>query len=198
MPDLHFICVTCGEEFVWTTGEQQYFRERGLQPPKNCPTCRRARREGTPPQARPRPTAPSPPRQAVAPPHRHAQHPQRRRPAPQRTFGILAVALAAVATGALALGAGLPPALAWVLAISAVTFLVYGYDKAVAGAGPTRVPKIVLLGLALIGGTLGAMLGMLVFRHKVGPNTADFRVGLAIVVAIQAVAAIAWVWITQG
>jgi uncharacterized membrane protein YsdA (DUF1294 family) len=80
----------------------------------------------------------------------------------------------------------------------AVTFLTFGYDKTVAGAGPTRVPEVVLLGLALIGGTLGAMLGMLVFRHKVGARTGDFRGALAVVVAVQVIAAIAWIWVTQG
>lgn len=196
MPDQQFRCATCGEPFVWTAGEQRYYRERGLQPPRNCPACRRARREGRPPAAHP--TAPAP-RQPAPQPLRHAQHlAPRRRPSPQRTFGAVGVILAAMATGALTLAAGLPPAMAWVLGISVVTFLAFGYDKAVAGAGPTRVPEVVLLGLALIGGTLGAMLGMLLFNHKVGRKTTDFRIGLAVVAALQLVAAATWVWFTQS
>lgn len=78
-----------------------------------------------------------------------------------------------------------------------MTFLTYGYDKAVAGAGPTRVPEIVLLGLALIGGTFGALLGMLVFHHKTGKNTAPFRVGIALVIAAQVATAVVWTVVSQ-
>lgn len=141
------------------------------------------------------PTSTRPP---TRPPRRPAHHAVRRRPSsPQRGFGIATLAIAAVAAGALALGAGLPLPLAWVLGVSLVTFLTYGYDKMVAGAGPTRVPEVVLLGLALIGGTPGAMLGMLVFRHKTGSKTGDFRAALIVVIALQVIAAFAWIWITQ-
>ena len=55
---------------------------------------------------------------------------------------------------------------AWLLAFSAVAFLAYGYDKLIAGTERTRVPEKVLLLLALLGGTPGALVGMQVFRHK--------------------------------
>ena len=38
------VCVDCGEQFVWTAGEQLYFSERGLAPVKQCPRCREFRR----------------------------------------------------------------------------------------------------------------------------------------------------------
>ena len=32
-------CVDCKREFTWSYGEQRYFRERNLQPPKHCKDC---------------------------------------------------------------------------------------------------------------------------------------------------------------
>lgn len=38
-------CRDCGGEFVWTAGEQAFFREKGLQNiPVRCPECRAARK----------------------------------------------------------------------------------------------------------------------------------------------------------
>lgn len=54
----------------------------------------------------------------------------------------------------------------WLIAASAVTFGFYGYDKISAKAGAGRVPEILLHLLALGGGFAGALLGMLLFRHK--------------------------------
>lgn len=73
---------------------------------------------------------------------------------------------------------------AWVLGITAVTFLVYGYDKAIADSGRTRVPEMALLILVLVGGTLGALAGMFVFKHKTRKRS--FQVKLVGVLVIQA------------
>lgn len=54
----------------------------------------------------------------------------------------------------------------WLIAISLITFLTYGYDKFTSIRKWTRVPERVLLGLAFTGGTPGAMLGMRLFHHK--------------------------------
>jgi uncharacterized membrane protein YsdA (DUF1294 family) len=54
----------------------------------------------------------------------------------------------------------------WLLAVNVVAFCYYGYDKARARGSRSRVPEIVLHGLALAGGTLGAYAGMHLFRHK--------------------------------
>ena len=47
-----------------------------------------------------------------------------------------------------------------------VVFCVYGYDKRCAIKDKWRVPEKVLIGLAFFGGSVGAYLGMSVFRHK--------------------------------
>ncbi len=54
----------------------------------------------------------------------------------------------------------------WLIAAGGVTFLFYGFDKVSAKAGTGRVPELLLHLLALAGGFAGAILGMLVFRHK--------------------------------
>jgi uncharacterized membrane protein YsdA (DUF1294 family) len=54
----------------------------------------------------------------------------------------------------------------WLLAASVVAFVYYGIDKGLAKANTSRVPEAVLHVLALMGGFAGALLGMLVFRHK--------------------------------
>ncbi len=47
-----------------------------------------------------------------------------------------------------------------------MTFTVYGVDKAKARRGAWRIPEKTLFLLPLLGGSVGALLGMLVFRHK--------------------------------
>lgn len=47
-----------------------------------------------------------------------------------------------------------------------IVFCVYGYDKRCAIKDKWRVPEKVLIGLAFLGGSVGAYLGMTVFRHK--------------------------------
>ena len=44
MPDRVIVC-KCGQDFIWTEGEQQFFDERGFPPPVWCKTCRQKRKE---------------------------------------------------------------------------------------------------------------------------------------------------------
>ena len=56
--------------------------------------------------------------------------------------------------------------LLYLIAINLITFCVYGLDKAKARKDKWRVPEARLLVLAAVGGSLGALLGMLIFHHK--------------------------------
>ena len=38
------MCVECKKEFLFESGEQQFYKMRGLTPPKRCPNCRSKRR----------------------------------------------------------------------------------------------------------------------------------------------------------
>ncbi|MDH7488461.1 MAG: zinc-ribbon domain containing protein [Anaerolineae bacterium] len=43
--DKTLICRDCGKEFVFSAGEQEFFREKGFtHDPTRCPECRAARR----------------------------------------------------------------------------------------------------------------------------------------------------------
>ena len=45
MEDKKIICKDCGKEFVFTVGEQEFFKEKGFEnDPVRCPDCRRARK----------------------------------------------------------------------------------------------------------------------------------------------------------
>jgi uncharacterized membrane protein YsdA (DUF1294 family) len=56
--------------------------------------------------------------------------------------------------------------LGWFGLTSLLAFLLFGCDKFQAGRSGRRVPERHLVLLGAIGGWLGGLLGMLVFRHK--------------------------------
>ena len=69
------------------------------------------------------------------------------------------------------------------LALNIITFLIYGLDKFKAQHARWRVPESVLLGLAVIGGSIGAWLGMMVWRHKTQHKI--FKYGVPLILIIQ-------------
>ena len=58
------------------------------------------------------------------------------------------------------------PLLYYLIAINAITFITYGIDKWKARKNKWRIPESTLLLLAVFGGSIGAFLGMRVWRHK--------------------------------
>jgi len=38
-------CKICGKDFEWSEGEQQFYADRNLDPPKRCPSCRVKKRK---------------------------------------------------------------------------------------------------------------------------------------------------------
>ena len=46
MEDITLTCKDCGSEFVFTTGEQEFYAEKGFtNQPVRCPECRKARKQ---------------------------------------------------------------------------------------------------------------------------------------------------------
>jgi DNA replicative helicase MCM subunit Mcm2 (Cdc46/Mcm family) len=40
MEDKTLTCQDCGEEFIFTAGEQEFFEEKGFDEPRRCKECR--------------------------------------------------------------------------------------------------------------------------------------------------------------
>lgn len=92
-----------------------------------------------------------------------------RRRSPKQTFGVVTVVLVFIVGFAAYTYASqyqLPRYLVWLVTLSVVTFIWYGFDKGQSKRGGLRVPEIVLQLLAVAGGFPGGWLGMIVFRHK--------------------------------
>ncbi len=87
---------------------------------------------------------------------------------PTLRFGLLAIVLLLLIGSALLFSARgkIAPIFVWLIAVSVVTFLAYGYDKTQAKRGGVRVPEIILHSLALLGGFPGGWMGRALFRHK--------------------------------
>ena len=77
----------------------------------------------------------------------------------------------------------------WLLLMSVVLFVVMGSDKGRAKAGARRVPEKTLFLLAAIGGAIGGVLGMRVFRHKT--KHWYFRLGFPALLVLQLVVVLA-------
>lgn len=60
--------------------------------------------------------------------------------------------------------------------INLISFLIYGLDKIKAKKNSRRISETSLLGLGLIGGSLGGLMAMVVFKHKLYKN--KFSLGL--------------------
>ena len=84
---------------------------------------------------------------------------------PKKTFFWIAVVMAAAAS-ALLWWLGLPILYAYLIGINVVTILLYGYDKRQAIVGGGRVPEVILHLVALVGGSGGALVAQILFRHK--------------------------------
>lgn len=72
--------------------------------------------------------------------------------------------------------------------INAAGFLIMLIDKQKARKNLWRIPERVLIGIATVGGSLGIMAGMRIFRHKTRHE--KFTVGVPVILALQILFAI--------
>jgi len=80
----------------------------------------------------------------------------------------------------------------YLLTINAIAFAAYGIDKWKARHGKWRISEMTLILLAFIGGALGALLGMKVFRHKTQHWRFKIFVPLALLLWIAGLGYIVW------
>ena len=71
----------------------------------------------------------------------------------------------------------------YLLAINAVAFIVYGIDKYKAKKAKWRISEATLLLLAVVGGSIGAWMGMKVWHHKTMHE--KFKYGIPAILMIQ-------------
>ncbi|MEW4566710.1 cold shock and DUF1294 domain-containing protein [Tautonia sp. JC769] len=84
--------------------------------------------------------------------------------------------------------AGVPWPVGWLVLVNGATLVVWAWDKHRAVRHGRRVPEIFLLGLAAIGGTVGAWIGVGWLRHK--RRKSSFVLTLAAITALQGVGAL--------
>ena len=71
----------------------------------------------------------------------------------------------------------------YLLAINAVAFTMYGIDKYKAKKAKWRISEATLLLLAVVGGSIGAWMGMKVWHHKTMHE--KFKYGIPAILLIQ-------------
>ena len=74
-------------------------------------------------------------------------------------------------------------ALIYLAVINVVTFFIYGINKWKAKKSKWRIREAALLGLAVLGGSIGGWLGMKVWHHKTLHK--KFRYGVPAIIIVQ-------------
>lgn len=72
---------------------------------------------------------------------------------------------------------------AYMIFVNVFAFFLCLADKVKAFKGAWRIPEKTLLGISIIGGSVGMLLGMLLFRHKT--KHASFMIGVPFIIAVQ-------------
>jgi len=80
---------------------------------------------------------------------------------------------------------------AWLVAVNLASFCTFAYDKLMAKVNVERVPESVLLLLCATGGTVGALVGMLVVHHKTAKPS--FRTQILRILTMQVIVVLVFV-----
>ena len=188
-------CAECKRPFTWSYNEQRHYREQGWVAPKRCYECRRARktqRLGSPVTTMPRQTAGN----GMKPVGKKRPFPQPASPVlswwknPFSRYRLLFIMPAIIATLIAVVVYHFDFMASWIISISFLTTLAYGYDKFLSHLQSTwqRVPERVLNDCTLIGGTVGAIFGAAIFRHKTQKTTFQLQFALRVVIQIIVIA----------
>ena len=78
--------------------------------------------------------------------------------------------------------------LGYLLAVNITSFLLYGIDKYKAKKGRWRISEATLLLMAVIGGSIGAWVGMRIWHHKTMHK--KFEYGIPIIIILQVALAV--------
>jgi uncharacterized membrane protein YsdA (DUF1294 family) len=69
--------------------------------------------------------------------------------------------------------------------INVITLIAFGIDKALAIGHLSRISEATLIVLAMMGGSIGGLLGMSIFHHKT--LKVKFKLGIPLILIIQLV-----------
>ena len=84
---------------------------------------------------------------------------------------------------------------AWLISVNLATSILFGIDKFKAQQGWMRIPENALLVPVLLGGPVGALAGMVLFRHKVSKR--GFQNAFWTIVTLQIVVLCIWYFIVS-
>ena len=76
--------------------------------------------------------------------------------------------------------------LIYLVFINLVTFITYGIDKLKAKRSKWRISEATLLGMAVVGGSIGAWLGMKAWHHKT--LHMKYKYGIPVIILLQLLA----------
>lgn len=76
--------------------------------------------------------------------------------------------------------------------INLIGFLLMGIDKLKAKRRAFRIPEATLFVVAIIGGSIGSLLGMYIFRHKT--RHLKFTIGMPVILGIQVILGLLFVF----
>ena len=74
-------------------------------------------------------------------------------------------------------------AIGYLLLLNGIAFVLFGIDKLKARKGRWRIPERSLLVVALLGGSIGAWLGIKVWHHKTLHK--KFSIGVPLIICLQ-------------
>lgn len=80
----------------------------------------------------------------------------------------------------------------YLILINVLALALYGIDKFKAQRGLWRISEAMLLGVAAVGGSIGAFLGMKLFHHKT--LHPQFYIGIPVIFVLQVVLSVILIW----
>ena len=86
--------------------------------------------------------------------------------------------------------------LLYLLIMNALGLLLMHADKRKARRGQWRIPEATLMGVAALGGSLGSLLGMELFRHKT--KHPKFTIGVPLCLILQICLGAGLWWLTRA
>lgn len=75
-------------------------------------------------------------------------------------------------------------AMVYVLLINFFSFIIFGLDKRKAVLHQRRIPETTLLGISFLGGSIGSIIAMLIFRHKISKTSFLLKFGGVVLIQV--------------